>query len=107
MVCYRQHDLSMTTKLTRTKAMACCAEEIFVCGTSNRALIERVCRTSHARHVEESLCRNTDSEAERRLVRARVHADGQRALLARRRGLRRRVLQRLAQNRSARRYQWP
>lgn len=30
MVCYRQHDLSMTTLLTGSKALACCEEELFI-----------------------------------------------------------------------------
>jgi glycosyltransferase involved in cell wall biosynthesis len=102
MVCYRQHGLSMTVQLTGSKALACCDEEIRICWSfkerADRAGLRDVAREAliavseiYARHVatarfgrsapiltmddvEESLCRNTGSAAERKLVRARVFA---------------------------------
>jgi hypothetical protein len=102
MVCYRQHDLSMTTTLTLTKAMACCEEEIAICWEIKRRA-DRAGRRDVSRealravseiyaknaastrfglssplltmqHVEDSLSRSTDSDAERTLVRARTLA---------------------------------
>jgi hypothetical protein len=102
MVCYRQHDLSMTTQLTLSKATACCEEEILICWSikqrADRAGLRQVSREALCavsemyatnatalrfgrsqpiltiEQVQESICRSTESEAERKLVRARVFA---------------------------------
>jgi len=102
MVCYRDHDLSMTNQLTRTQALACCEEEIEIqWDIKNRAdkagfaamsgacldAVSHVYATATARkrfglptpimtvdQFEESLCRNTASERERKWLRSSVFA---------------------------------
>ena len=102
MVCYRQHALSMTTQLTLGQAAACCEEEIQICWSfkqrADRAGRGRLAREAlralseiYARNatyvrfgrsrpiltidqIDDSLCRYTRSEVERKFVRARVFA---------------------------------
>jgi glycosyltransferase involved in cell wall biosynthesis len=102
MVCYRDHGLSMTTKLTRESLEACAVEDVAIpwimrekaqeAGYSRLAMdcLPEIART-YARVItseryresgvmslerfEDALCRNTTSETERNLVRARVYAD--------------------------------
>ena len=102
MVCYREHDLSMTNKLMRGDAEKCGAEYVAIpwvikhkadeAGARDlsrnclRAVAKLYARSIAARwyeasrwhmtleQFEASLCRNTVSKAERNWVRARVYA---------------------------------
>jgi glycosyltransferase involved in cell wall biosynthesis len=102
MVCYRVHELSMTTKLTREKLDACGAEEILIPWTVKEKSQQRgnlklakVCLSAIAHtyvrtiaselyrgsrgfmnfgQFEESLSMFTDSDAEKTWIRARVYA---------------------------------
>jgi glycosyltransferase involved in cell wall biosynthesis len=101
MVCYRQHDLSMTSSITREENVRACAaadlavlwlvrQKAFQCGSTKVAkyclhgvayqyAAHRVSKryrsgvsTMSVEEFEESLCRATDSETERNWVRARA-----------------------------------
>lgn len=102
MVCYRQHDLSMTNQLTRTKALACCEEEVFIQWEIRRMAaaggfhdLVRVCQRSVAEsyayclvmnrdglsapvmteaQFEDSLTRHATDESEKQLIRALTFA---------------------------------
>jgi hypothetical protein len=102
MVCYRQHELSMTNQLTRSKALACCEEEIFIQWEMRRkaaaagcADLVRACQHAVAGsyayclvpnggglttaimtdgQFEESLARHAPEESEKRLIRALTFA---------------------------------
>jgi hypothetical protein len=100
MVCYREHDLSISKSLMRENVENCAAESAAVPWMVRQKADELGCRTvlktclnaaavGYVRsktvsrygttkmtlaQFEESLCRNTPSEAERNWVRARVYA---------------------------------
>ena len=102
MVCYRDHDLSMTEKLMEGQVEQCVAEYVempwaikrkaddsgyrgvskdCLCAAANlyiRSMTARSFPTSSSywtsEQFEESVCRNTASESERNWVRARVYA---------------------------------
>ena len=101
MVCYRQHDLSMTNTLWQKSALTCCEEETAVPWAIKRRAdeagaldVSRECLNAlgevYARNIarkrwgtsesltlqqfEESLCKNCEIEEERARVRARVYA---------------------------------
>jgi hypothetical protein len=103
MVCYREHDLSMTTKLMKDDVDQCSREDITMPWTIKHKVEEAGCQYlvksclesaayEYARRIatkryksansimtidqfEESLCRSTSDEKERNFVRARVHAN--------------------------------
>jgi hypothetical protein len=103
MVCYREHELSMTNQLTRTEAAACCDEEISIpwdikkradeaqfvrvsrdCLRAVSELYAKCAATNRfglgspvmsLKRFEESLCHNCKNEGERNWVRARVFAE--------------------------------
>jgi glycosyltransferase involved in cell wall biosynthesis len=102
MVCYREHDLSMTTKLMKDAVDQCSREDITMPWILKRKVEEAGCQYlvkkcldsaahEYARHMaseryksatvmmtiaefEESLCKSTPDEEERDFVRARVYA---------------------------------
>jgi hypothetical protein len=102
MVCYRDHDLSMTNQLTRTQALKCCEEEVAIqwaikkkADLAGFARVSRDClgavsyvyakSTARLRfglpipamsmdQFEESLCRNASNERERKWVRSTMFA---------------------------------
>lgn len=101
MVCYREHELSMTQKLWSESGIACCEQDVGVIGEIKRRAdesgfsnIARECLSSlaevYARNIsskrygmeevsmkldefEESLCRWTNSDDERNWVRSRMY----------------------------------
>jgi glycosyltransferase involved in cell wall biosynthesis len=103
MVCYREHELTMTTQLMQDRVDNCFAEEVeipwVIKEKADEANFRKVSRDSlqalasiyarsvaakHYRNVkppmtleefEQSLCRNTTSEAERNVVRSKVYSD--------------------------------
>jgi hypothetical protein len=102
MVCYRKHELSMTNSLMQKSAVACCEEDVVVpwavkqkADQAGLSGVSRGCLDSlgliYAENIaserygmsgpaitleqfEESLCRNSACETERRRVRSRVYA---------------------------------
>jgi hypothetical protein len=102
MVCYREHDLSMTSTLMQENPEICAANDLAMPWVVRQKALEAGCRRpstiflhaaadQYIRSVtsrryqmsewcislgqfEESLCRNTPSETERNWVRARVYA---------------------------------
>jgi glycosyltransferase involved in cell wall biosynthesis len=103
MVCYREHDLSMTTKLMKDAVDQCSREDITMPWTLKRKVedagyqyLAKNCLDSaaheYARRIatrryksaapsmtveqfEESLCKSTPDQKERKFVRARVYAE--------------------------------